>query len=197
MSMTNFHDPRLRRQRVVRSACLVALVCVAYPFASDAQQPTPQQQNAIRQSCRSDFQANCAGVPAGGPEALQCLKQNVPRASPACQQALAPVMSSAATPATGGAPASATGAAATTPPGAAPPRAPASNSGQAGATGGGQPPSMREELMLTREMCGAEFRSYCANVPLGGGRAIQCLEANAANLSPRCKGALAEIRARR
>jgi hypothetical protein len=56
---------------------------------------------------------------------------------------------------------------------------------------------MREELMLTRELCGAEFRSYCANVQLGGGRAIQCLEANAANLSARCKGALAEIRARR
>ena len=63
--------------------------------------------------------------------------------------------------------------------------------------GAGQPPSMREELMLTREVCGPEFRSYCSNVPLGGGRGIQCLEANAANLSPRCKAALADIRARR
>jgi hypothetical protein len=52
---------------------------------------------------------------------------------------------------------------------------------------------MREEMMLARETCGPEFRAYCQNVPLGGGRAMQCLEANAASLSPGCKRALMEM----
>ena len=193
--MTNLRNPRRERKRTGRGSCLVALACALAPISTDAQQPTAQQQNAIRQSCRSDFQANCAGVPTGGSEALHCLKQNAAKVSPACQQALAPVMGAGAASATG----AATGAAGASAPAgaAAPSRAPSTNAGQGGATGAGQPPTMREELMLTRELCGPEFRSYCANVQLGGGRAIQCLEANAANLSPRCKGALAEIRARR
>jgi hypothetical protein len=39
-----------------------------------AQEPTPDQQSAIRSNCRSDFMANCSGVARGGKEALQCLK---------------------------------------------------------------------------------------------------------------------------
>ena len=31
-----------------------------------AQEPTPDQQSAIRSNCRSDFMANCSGVPRGG-----------------------------------------------------------------------------------------------------------------------------------
>ena len=52
--------------------------------------------NAIRQACRADFQANCAGVPAGGQAALACLQQNAAKASPACQQALRAVSDAAA-----------------------------------------------------------------------------------------------------
>ena len=37
-------------------------------------QPTPAQQNAIRQNCRSDFMAHCSGVTPGGAEALACLQ---------------------------------------------------------------------------------------------------------------------------
>ena len=205
MSVLNPYCHSLQRKRCVHSLGLVAVLVALSPFASQAQQPTPQQQSAIRQSCRSDFQANCAGVPTGGSEALQCLKQNFGKNSPGCQQALAPLMGGAAAPASGAAPANAAGpasippsagAASATPKAAAPARTPATNAGQGGMAGGGQPPTMREELMLTREMCGAEFGQYCANVQLGGGRGIQCLEANAANLSTRCKGALAEIRAR-
>jgi hypothetical protein len=129
MSLTHSH--RCPRERAFGVSCLIALVLASSPLVSDAQQPTPQQQNAIRQSCRSDFQANCAGVPAGGSEALQCLKQNVSKVSPACQQALAPVMGGAA-PAAGGAPGSApaAGGAVPTSPGAAPTKAPAKNAGQ-------------------------------------------------------------------
>ena len=203
MSITNFL--RCPRKRMVGVSSLITALSALSPLASEAQQPTPQQQSAIRQSCRSDFQASCAGVPTGGSEALQCLKQNFGKNSPGCQQALAPVMGGAAAPASGAAPATGAapstlppsgGAASATPKAAVPARTPATNAGQGGMAGGGQPPTMREELMLTREMCGAEFRQYCANVPLGGGRGIQCLEANAASLSPRCKGALTEIRGR-
>jgi len=182
--------------RQAGGALLIALAVALLPLTAAAQQPTPQQQNAIRQSCRADFQANCAGVPTGGSEALQCLKNNFDKASSGCQKALGPAMGRGGAPANAGvsasSPAGATGSA-----GAAVRSSPAPAGGQGAASGTGQPASMREELMLTRELCGPEFRSYCANVQLGGGRAMQCLEANAAYLSARCKGALAEIRARR
>jgi hypothetical protein len=190
---------QLPQTRKARNALLVTLAAAVLPLASAAQQPTPQQQNAIRQSCRSDFQTSCAGVPTGGTEALQCLKRNFDSASPGCQKALGPLMGSApaAAAASGGASTSAPPAGGTASATAPAKSAPAVAGAQGAATGTGQPASMREELMLTREVCGPEFRSYCANVQLGGGRAMQCLEANAAYLSPRCKGALAEIRARR
>ncbi len=65
----------------------LAVLLVAAPLAQ-ALQPTSAQANAIRQSCRADFQANCAGVPTGGQAALACLQQNAAKTSPACQQAL-------------------------------------------------------------------------------------------------------------
>jgi hypothetical protein len=54
----------------------------------DAQQPTAAQASAIKQACRSDYMAHCAGVPTGGSAALACLKQNAAQTSPSCQQAL-------------------------------------------------------------------------------------------------------------
>ena len=55
-----------------------------------AQQPSrPRRQAQSASACRSDYQANCAGVPTGGAAALQCLQQNAAKTSPACQQALA------------------------------------------------------------------------------------------------------------
>ncbi len=56
-----------------------------------AQQPTQAQASAIRQACRADYQANCAGVPTGGSAALACLQQNAANLSPPCQQALGAV----------------------------------------------------------------------------------------------------------
>ena len=40
-------------------------------------QPTTAQQNAIRQSCRSDFMTHCSGVTPGGADALACLQQHL------------------------------------------------------------------------------------------------------------------------
>jgi hypothetical protein len=47
-------------------ATVGALIAALSSTAVLGQQPTAAQQNAIRQSCRGDFQANCSGVsPAG------------------------------------------------------------------------------------------------------------------------------------
>ena len=44
-------------------------------------------------------------------------------------------------------------------------------------------------LFLLRTSCAGDFRSLCPGVALGGGRAILCLQASAASLSPNCRGA--------
>ena len=79
----------------MRAAVYVALL-IAGLFGGAgiavAQEPTPDQQGAIRSNCRSDFMANCSGVPRGGMEALQCLKDNVAKLSSGCQQAVKAVM---------------------------------------------------------------------------------------------------------
>src|SRR3981189_3539193 len=78
--------------RMGRSIAALA-ACVALAPTAWAQQPSPDQINAIRASCRSDFMANCSGVPRGGAEALACLKQHMAQLSAPCQTAV-----SAATP---------------------------------------------------------------------------------------------------
>ncbi len=51
-------------------------------------QVTPEQQSAIKSSCRSDFMSKCSGVRPGGAEALQCLQKNVASLSSSCQTAV-------------------------------------------------------------------------------------------------------------
>jgi hypothetical protein len=74
------------RSDAARVVMLLALVFSTAP--SFAQQPTAAQTSAIRQSCRGDYEAVCAGVPTGGQAALACLTQHAAQTSPACQQAL-------------------------------------------------------------------------------------------------------------
>ncbi|HEY2135374.1 MAG TPA: cysteine rich repeat-containing protein [Xanthobacteraceae bacterium] len=49
------------------------------------------------------------------------------------------------------------------------------------------PPRVR--LMILRA-CGPEHQAYCANVPVGGGRIVDCLAANGASLSPQFRDAI-------
>jgi hypothetical protein len=74
----------------LRAAVYVTLIAGSLLSAqlAVAQEPTPEQQSAIRSNCRSDFMANCSGVPRGGKEAMQCLKDNVGKLSSGCQQAV-------------------------------------------------------------------------------------------------------------
>jgi hypothetical protein len=240
----------------MRAALYVALL-IAGLFGSAgiavAQEPTPDQQSAIRSNCRSDFMANCSGVPRGGKEALQCLKDNVAKLSSGCQQVVKAVMpppapkppapSVMATPAapaaqppaaTPAAPVAATPAApaaapaapaapatstatqaaakpaapvASTPqpaaakPAAVKPAAPAAPPAKPPASApvpAAAPPALivvapRQVFVLVRTKCRAEYRAYCSNVDIGGGRVVACLQSNAASLSPTCQSGLAEL----
>jgi hypothetical protein len=134
--------------------------------------PTPQQKNAIRAACRSDFISHCSGVQPGGAAALQCLQNNAAQLSTGCRSALA---------ALGGSGATASGTGEATP-------APATT---AAAPIGPMPQiSPREALGILR-ICGPDTRTFCAGVPMGGGRLIRCLAENASSVSPSCQAALA------
>lgn len=134
-----------------------------------AQQPTQAQANAIRQSCRADYQAHCASVPTGGSAALQCLQGNMASLSPACQSAVGATESGTAAPPSAG---------------AAPPAQSAA------------PMTPREQAGVMRRACGGDFRRYCRGVQPGGGRALACLTDHRESLSPPCQEALASARSR-
>src|SRR5438552_4011264 len=146
--------------------------------APAAGQPTSAQISAIRSACRSDYPKVCAGVPTGGAPALQCLEKNKAKLSAGCEKAVSA--------ASGG------GAAAAAP--AAGPAAAATSA--APTTLVLRPMRPREELLVLRSACGADVRSICGGVQPGGGRIVQCLATNAAQLSPACKDVLSQFAAR-
>ena len=163
------------RRAALRIALLAAaFVGLALPAA--AQQPTAAQRSAIRQACPADYQAHCASVPTGGKASLVCLQQHASSLSAACRRAVEAVGGGGAAP-----PRSGAGAATAAP--AAAPAAPAM--------------SPRQQIMVLRQSCAGDYRALCGGVPLGGGRAIACLRANAQSLSPQCSGALRGARGSR
>jgi hypothetical protein len=165
----------------MRGVLLGALLVGSFADTALAQQPTQAQANAIRQSCRADYQAHCSNAPTGGTAALQCLKDNAASLSPACRTAVA---------ATGGAAATPTPTPTTSAPAPAKP-APVP------ATQASRPPPpmpLREEVALVRRSCGGDFRMHCPGVTLGGGRAVACLADHQESLSPPCREALAAAR---
>jgi hypothetical protein len=151
--------------------------------APAAGQPSSAQISAIRSACRSDYPKVCAGVPTGGAPALQCLEKNKAKLSAGCEKAVSAASGGgavAAAPAAGAAPAGAAAAAA--------PAAPAVIVLR--------PLRPREELFVLRSACGADVRTICGGVQPGGGRIVQCLATNAAQLSPACKDVLSQFAAR-
>jgi hypothetical protein len=149
--------------------------------AAPAGQPSSAQISAIRSACRSDYPKVCAGVPTGGAPALQCLEKNKAKLSAGCEKAVSA--------ASGGGAAAATAAPA---------------AGAAGAAAAPATPTVivlrplrpREELFVLRSACGADVRTICGGVAPGGGRIVQCLATNAAQLSPACKDVLSQFAAR-
>jgi hypothetical protein len=150
--------------------------------APAAGQPTSAQISAIRGACRSDYPKVCAGVPTGGAPALQCLEKNRAKLSAGCEKAVSAASGGGAATAAPAAPAAAGAAAAAAP--AAP------------AVIVLRPMRPREELFVLRSACGADVRSICGGVQPGGGRIVQCLATNAAQLSPACKDVLSQFAAR-
>jgi hypothetical protein len=158
----------------------------AAPKAAAAKQPTSAQISAIRSACRSDYPKVCAGVPTGGAPALQCLEKNKAKLSAGCEKAVA--AASGGTTTSGGAAAPAAGAAP-----AAAGAAPAAAAAPAVIVL--RPMRPREELFVLRSACGGDVRTICGGVSPGGGRIVQCLATNAAQLSPACQDVLSQFRA--
>ena len=189
-------------------------------LSASAQQPTSEQISAIRASCRSDFMSNCAGVKPGTRDALECLKRDAAKVSPACKTALdaisprptesaAPAPAKTAPPpaaATPPAPAAATppppaaaappppaAIAASPPPEAAEPPAAAAEPGARPAPGPAAGEGKKHpspQVAAVRAACHADFGVHCPGVKPGGSAALRCLQANAAALSPPCRDAV-------
>jgi hypothetical protein len=163
------------------------------------QSPSQAQISAIRASCKSDYRAHCASVTPGGPEALACLRQNLASLSASCQQAVNAVGGSGARPAaaapstTAAPPAAAAPPSASQTPGSAIAPAPAPAAPPAARVAPADVPEMSplQELAIIRRACGSDYRALCGAVQPGGGRVVQCLRTNEAQLSPRCRRALA------
>ena len=153
-----------------------------------AQQPSQAQINAIRQSCRNDYMAHCASVPAGGAAALGCLQQHAASLSGSCQQAVnaikapTPAVAKAKAPPAKAAPAAA-------PAETAAPAAPAATAKAAPAK------SKKAQLASVRRACSADYITHCHGIPPGGAAAVGCLKRNAATLSPACQQALGAVAA--
>jgi hypothetical protein len=146
------------------------------PPAASAARPSDAQRAAIRAACRSDFMANCSGVQPGGAAALQCLQSNAAKLSASCQSAVAAIGGgrggSAAAASSSAAPAASTPTPAVAPLGPIPPMRP------------------REALGILA-MCRVEQQTICGDIPLGGGRVLNCLADHAPQLSLQCYEALA------
>jgi hypothetical protein len=190
----------IRHCGVLAFLILAAVVLGGWFGKASAQQPTPEQIAAIRQSCRSDFMSHCAGVQPGGREALQCLKRNAASVSAPCKSALdavGPKPAPAAAESEPGAPPAANApepaAAAPQPapaePAQAAPTPPAESPPGPGPTEAGRPGP--RPVAAVPPLCRSEFAEHCPGVRPGGPAALRCLQVNAAALSPACQSALA------
>ena len=189
--------------KLAAAASLMLLTLVA--GRASAQQPSQEQIGAIRSACRADYQARCAGVQPGGPEALACLKKNVAVLSSGCQKAVGSVDGGAAqksgeaviaNPSAVPATESSVATKAATPPVAAvAPPAAAPIARAVSTVPAGRPAAPpRAELAVLRQACGRDYQANCAGVRPGGGQVVACLAANQARLSPGCQRALAMAR---
>ncbi len=71
--------------KIAATLLVIGTALVAAPAFA---QPTAAQQDTIRSACRSDFLSLCAGVPRGGKEALDCLRNNAAKLAAGCRTAV-------------------------------------------------------------------------------------------------------------
>jgi hypothetical protein len=196
-----------RRQWAAAALFYLSVGALAGPAAA---QPTQAQQNALRSNCRSDFMAHCSSVKPGGIEALQCLQRNVAKLSSGCQSAVnalsppaAPKQAAPAAPPPTAAPPTAVAAptapaappahttAAHPPASAPPPRQPSRAATPPPAAKSAKPTAQQQAAI--KQSCQSDFMSRCRGVQPGGQAALQCLQRNAAHLSPNCRSAVAAL----
>jgi hypothetical protein len=161
--------------------------------AASAAAATPQQElAAVSKACTlSDVAAHCSFIPPNNPELVLCLRANATDLSPACHAVvtgLAGATPDAAPVAAAVAPAAAAPPAVATAPPAAVPSAPV------------PPPSAastkrptQQQISAIRAACRSDFISHCSGVQPGGPEALQCLERSRAEVSSRCRTALAAV----
>lgn len=157
--------PRLL-ERVITAAALT--LALGQLTAAQAQAPTTAQRNAIRQSCASDYQSMCQGVPTGGSAALACLRAHTDSLSPSCQSAIGAL----------------SGGGQQQQPLQQPQQQPQQQPRYAPAPTAGRP----------AQACRGDFLQFCQGVRPGGGRALMCLRQHAAELSPDCQASLQSLR---
>ena len=55
------------------------------------------------------------------------------------------------------------------------------------------PPAVIAARKAEHQACATDMTKFCANVPRGCGRPMQCLRAHKSQLSPACTGAMAQL----
>jgi hypothetical protein len=157
-------------------ARLVLALTVNYAIINSAlgQQPTQQQRDAIRASCRSDFISNCAGVEPGGRDAFECLLRNQSKLSSACQDAVSAVATKPAEPPTAEPVAA---------PETAAPAAPAPQS----ASSDGQLKSVQKACTIS------DLMAHCSWLQPTNPEILLCLKANSADLSLGCQSVVQSL----
>lgn len=137
-----------------------------------AQNPTPQQRDAIRASCRSDFTTNCSGVQPGGSDALSCLVEHSDSLSASCKAAVEAVAAPQANPTKVGPAVSAA------PVSAAPPAV----------------QSHEDQIKAVRQACTLnDLLAHCSWIAPTSPELVLCLKANTADLSPACLQAVQSL----
>jgi hypothetical protein len=152
-------------------ASLGLALSVNYAVINDAlaQQPTQQQRDAIRASCRSDFIANCAGVEPGGRDAFECLLRNQSKLSDACQDAVSAVASKPAEPA-------------------------AASDAAAPAASAPQSTSSDDQLKSVQKACTiSDLMAHCSWLQPTNLEILLCLKANSSDLSPGCRSVVQSL----
>jgi hypothetical protein len=168
-------------------------------LSSGCQQAVKAVMPAPKPPAPKPVTATPAAPPAPAPAAPAPVAATPPVPAPAAPAAATqtPAAPAAAT----AAPIASTPPAAPAQPAAAKPAAPAAKSAAkppASAQPAAVPPAVivvapRRIFALVRTSCRAEYRAYCSDVDIGGGRVVACLQANAASLSPDCQSGLAEL----
>jgi hypothetical protein len=172
-------------------------VAAESPAASPAAATPQQELAAVSKACTlSDVAAHCSFIAPNNPELVLCLRANATDLSPACHAVVTGLASAtpdaapvaAAPPAAAVAPAAATSPSVAT---ATPAEVPSAPMPPPSAAPTRRPP--QQQIGAIRAACRSDFISHCSGVQPGGPEALQCLERSKAEVSSRCRTALAAV----